>query len=261
VSDGVSSPRDPQAIGGVGAAGPTRKLSGVWPAILLAGLIALGALWTASASAQNVTGAAGPQATPPTLDKQLANGENVYRLVCSACHAYNGEGLTAAWLRTWAPPDQNCWQSKCHAANHPPDGFVLPHYVPAIAGPGTLKAMRTAQDLFAFVHASMPFQDPGYLSQQDYWDITAHILVLNGVRVGPDPVGQANAASIALHPSSEAAGPLAPAGPGQATTSPLVPASGRISWLFGGATFGLIVAALVVGLLTRTRPAEGRDRQ
>jgi mono/diheme cytochrome c family protein len=257
----VSSPRDPQGIERVGAAGPARKLRGVWLAILLAGLIALGGLWTASASAQNVTGAAGPQATPPTLDTQLANGENVYRLVCSACHAYNGEGLTAAWLRTWAPPDQNCWQSKCHAANHPPDGFVLPHYVPAIAGRGTLEAMRTAQDLFAFIHTAMPFQDPGYLSQQDYWDITAHILVLNHVPVGPDPVGQANAASIALHPSSLAAGPPAPAGSGQATSLHRVPASRRISWPFGSATLGLIVAALVIGLITRTRPSEGRDRQ
>ncbi len=214
-----------------------------------------------SASAQNAASADGPQATPPPLDAQLAHGENVYRLVCSACHGYNGEGLTAAWLRTWAPPDQNCWQSKCHADNHPSDGFVLPHFVPAIAGPRALERMRTAQDLFAFIHTAMPFQDPGYLSQQDYWDITAHILVLNQVPVGPDPVGPANAALVALHPSSAATRPLAPAGPGQVTPPHPVPAARRISWSFGGAAFGLIVLALVVGLLGRAMHPESRDRQ
>lgn len=260
VSNGLSAPREPQAIGRAGGPAPARKVERVWLACLVAGLIALGAFWTTSASAQTTSGAGSPQATPPPLDAQLAHGENIYRLVCSACHAYDGEGLTAAWLRTWAPPDQNCWQSKCHSLNHPSDGFLLPHFVPAIAGPRTQEGMRTAQDLYTFIHTAMPYQDPGYLSQQDYWDVTAHILVLNNVSVGPDPVGSANAALIALHPSSAPTGPLAPAGPGQATTTHRVPASRRISWSFGVATFVLIGLALIAGLLSGAMHPKARDR-
>lgn len=243
-----------------GGQGPPHRAERLWLACLAGGFLALGVLWTLSASAQSASAAGSPQATPPPRDAQLVHGDNVYRLVCSTCHAYDGEGLTAAWLRTWAPPDQNCWQSKCHAVNHPPDGFVLPHFVPAIAGPGTLEQMRTAQDLFTFIHAAMPYQDPGYLTEQDYWDITAHILVLNHVPLGPEPVGPMNAALIELHPSSAPVGPLTPAGPGQAT--PFHPASAgpRISWSFSRATFVLIALALLVGLVGRATLRERRDR-
>lgn len=255
----ISLPRPQADRTGVGP-GRSHRGERLWLACLLGGVIALGALWTLSASAQSTSAAGSPQATPPPFDAQLAHGENVYRLVCSACHAYNGEGLTAAWLRTWAPPDQNCWKSKCHAANHPPDGFVLPHYVPAIAGRGTLEQMRTAQDLFTFIHTAMPYQDPGYLSVQDYWDITAHILVLNNVPLGPEPVGPTNAALIALHPSSVPAAPLTPPGPGQATPFHPVSAGPRISWSLGGATLVLIGLALIVGLLGWATLRERRDR-
>src|SRR5574341_723475 len=44
---------------------------------------------------------------------QLQYGAEIWRLVCSACHAYDGQGLTDAWRATWGPQDRNCWQSKC----------------------------------------------------------------------------------------------------------------------------------------------------
>lgn len=260
VADGLSSSGAPEPVGRAGGWGPTRKGARAWLVCLIGGFIALGALWTMSASAQSMVGGGSPQATPPPLDAQLAHGENVYRLVCSACHAYDGEGLTAAWLRTWAPPDQNCWQSKCHALNHPPDGFVLPHFVPAIAGPGTLEQMRTAQDLFNFIHAAMPYQDPGYLSTQDYWDITAHLLVLNNLPVGPDPIGPTNAALIALHRSPEINAPVAPSGPAQARPTHPAVAGLSLSWAFGGATLGLIVLAIATGLISGAAPSESHDR-
>ncbi len=63
-----------------------------------------------------------PTAAPPTHEwvlvdlpasaTQLQYGAEVYRLVCSACHGDHGQGLTDAWRATWAPSDQNCWQSK-----------------------------------------------------------------------------------------------------------------------------------------------------
>src|SRR5512134_251602 len=62
---------------------------------------------------------------------QLDYGQEIYRLVCSACHGDVGQGLTPEWRSTWAPEDQNCWKSKCHGQNHPPDGFTFP-VAPAI---------------------------------------------------------------------------------------------------------------------------------
>ncbi len=215
-------------------------------ALLLGSLLSLAALVFKGASAQGASAAPAPQATPSPLSAQLDHGDLEYRLVCSACHAYSGEGLTQAWLSTWGPPDQNCWQSKCHAVNHPPDGFVLPHFVPAIAGPGTLVDMKTAEDLFRFIHADMPYQDPGYLTEQDYWDITAHILTLNAIPVGPDPVGPANAGAIVLHRASAAASPVAP---GAQQAGPIPPTHPRASPQIATGSLAAVAGGLIVLLL------------
>ncbi len=115
---------------------------------------------------------------------QLQYGAEVYRLVCSACHGDRGQGLTAAWRATWAPTDQNCWQSKCHGPNHPPDGFQLP-VAPAITGAGTLSAFATAQELHDFIQAEMPWQNPNSLTEKDSWSVTATLLKMNGIDPGP----------------------------------------------------------------------------
>jgi len=66
----------------------------------------------------------------PPGSPQIEYGREIYRLACSACHGYEGQGLTTEWRMTWAPADQNCWQSKCHGLNHPSDGFFLPYSPP-----------------------------------------------------------------------------------------------------------------------------------
>ncbi len=134
-----------------------------------------------------------PTATAPTKEwilvdlpadaTQLQYGAEVYRLVCSACHGDHGQGLTDAWRATWAPKDQNCWQSKCHGANHPPDGFELP-IAPAIAGAGTLTDFSDAQALHDFIQSEMPWQNPNSLTEKDSWSATAYVLKLNGIDPG-----------------------------------------------------------------------------
>jgi len=94
---------------------------------------------------------------PPTEDSwvivdlpedatQLEYGTEVYRLVCKACHGDKGQGLTGDWRAQWEPEDQNCWQSKCHALNHPPDGFYMPQ-VPAVVGQ-PIRDFGTALNLY-----------------------------------------------------------------------------------------------------------------
>jgi hypothetical protein len=133
---------------------------------------------------------------------QLQYGAEVWRLVCSACHAYDGQGLTEAWRSTWAPADQNCWQSKCHGPNHPPDGFLLP-IAPGVLWPGSAAPFASALELHDFIQRTMPWQDPGGLTDKESWSVTAYVVKLNRLNPGGE-LGAANAAEIRLRPAAAA---------------------------------------------------------
>jgi mono/diheme cytochrome c family protein len=132
----------------------------------------------------------GPDAT------QADYGAEVYRLVCKACHGDKGQGLTPDWIAQWAPEDQNCWQLKCHAANHPPEGFVLPHDIPPVVGESVTNRFVSAKQLHSYIVATMPWYAPGMLTDEEYWQATAYLLEQNGVNVGTTTVNDENAASL-----------------------------------------------------------------
>ena len=118
----------------------------------------------------------------PTDATQLEYGAEVYRLVCKACHGDKGQGLTDDWRAQWDPRDQNCWQSKCHARNHPPDGFYLP-MSPAVVGPPLLM-FDTALDLYNYINIYMPWHDRGSMTAKDNWSVAAYILKINNIDPG-----------------------------------------------------------------------------
>jgi cytochrome c5 len=143
---------------------------------------------------------------PPTEDSwiivdlpadatQLEYGTEVYRLVCKACHGDRGQGLTDDWRAQWAPKDQNCWQSKCHASNHPPDGFYMPQ-VPAVLGQ-PVRGFGTALNLYTYNHQFMPWHDRGSMTEKESWSVTAYILKINGIEP-PAELNAENAANIDL---------------------------------------------------------------
>jgi len=134
----------------------------------------------------------------PADATQLDHGSEIYRLVCSACHAHSGEGLTDAWRSTWAPRDQNCWQSKCHGGNHPPDGFELP-IAPAVVGRAAMAPFKTAADLHDYIQATMPWQEPNSLTEEEGWAVTAYVIKLNRMNPGPE-LNPENAAHFPLRP-------------------------------------------------------------
>ncbi len=134
----------------------------------------------------------------PITATQMDYGHEIYRLVCSACHGDIGQGLTPEWRSTWAPEDQDCWKSKCHAPNHPPDGFTLP-VAPAINNLTLTGTFPTALQLQAYIHAAMPWYNPGGLTDERAWQVTAYVLKLNGVNVGP-VLNAETAAAIRLAP-------------------------------------------------------------
>jgi len=114
------------------------------------------------------------------------------------CHGDRGQGLTEDYLNILNPEDRNCWQSKCHAANHPFEGFEIPKYAPAIIGPGELEPFRTALVLHDYLVARMPWQAPGSLSEDGYWQLTAYLLRANGYDPGQLPLNEERAAAISL---------------------------------------------------------------
>jgi mono/diheme cytochrome c family protein len=136
---------------------------------------------------------------------QIDYGHEIYRLVCSACHGDIGQGLTPEWRSTWAPEDQNCWQSKCHAPNHPPEGFVLP-IAPAINNLTKRSTFPTALQLQAYIHAAMPWYKPGGLTDERAWQVTAYVLKLNNIDAG-SALNAETAAKIHLAPDLVAAVP------------------------------------------------------
>jgi mono/diheme cytochrome c family protein len=144
---------------------------------------------------QQATPASTPVGMPPTEDSwiivdlpedatQLEYGAEVYRLVCKACHGDKGQGLTDDWRAQWAPADQNCWQSKCHARNHPPDGFYMPQ-VPKVLGQ-PIRGFGTALNLYTYTHNYMPWHDRGSMTEKESWSVTAYILSINGIDPGPE---------------------------------------------------------------------------
>ena len=179
--------------------------------------------------------------TLPISATQADVGANVYRLVCQACHGDQGQGLTDAWRATWAPSDQNCWQSKCHASNHPPEGFELPHWAPPIIGQGMLARFQTAEDLHAFLKERMPWHAPGSLPDENYWQLTAYLARANGLFDDKTVLAANNAANVRFWPEQ----PASPIEPSPSNT-PVFP------WQVWGVVL-LTGAAVSAGLLYSRR--------
>jgi cytochrome c len=150
------------------------------------------------------------QATPaPTLDRlaeptlpavpsQADLGAQAYWLNCSPCHGDKAQGLTDEFRQQYPEEDRNCWTSHCHGKVTYENGFTIPRVVPALVGPGTLAKFPTAQNLYGFIRAAMPFQKPNSLSDEDYYKITAFLLRQNGLIDRQTEVNEATAAQIVV---------------------------------------------------------------
>lgn len=118
---------------------------------------------------------------PPVNDppSQLDEGKLIYWSVCMACHGDTGQGLTDAWRDSFGE-DRDCWTSKCHASNHPPQGFEFPKLVPSLSGEGRLLRFVNASQLYKYNLAKMPWWDPGSLTREKALAVTAFLLEMNG---------------------------------------------------------------------------------
>jgi S-disulfanyl-L-cysteine oxidoreductase SoxD len=123
-----------------------------------AGLLAAG-LWGTVAE---------PAVRAQTPD-QVAAGAQVYSASCANCHGARGEGR--------GPDD--------------PDA-------PLLVGPRGLTGFRHGLELFEFVRDSMPQDQPGSLTADQYWAVSAWLLSQNSIAGPSAPLGPDNAAGVSL---------------------------------------------------------------
>jgi hypothetical protein len=200
-------------------------------------------------------------ATAQAVEDQLVRGRVADRLNGISCHANRLQGLTDEWRAQWDPDHQDCWRSKCPSFNPPPDGFTLSRWAPPLRE-AMLRKYQTASDLFGCISVAMPYQEPGILDDEKYWDIEAYLLRVNGLRWGDQPLGPEDASALRMSDAAtvDADAVLArPAPEETATVAPAFPApvdesrgSGRLALLVAGAIGLLAIGAGFVRW--RTRP-------
>ena len=177
-------------------------------------------------------------APPPTKSppSQADLGGVMYTQVCMACHGDRGQGLTDEWRSIWSDSngdDSYCWASKCHGPSHPPHGFSFPYIVPAVFGPQALTRFDNALELFNYNSQKMPWWSPGYLKREEYWQITAYMMRVQGAMPDGVTLDEHNAAAFHLRPAN----PL----PGDARPQ---------IWLLSGV---LVIAAALITVQERLR--------
>jgi quinol-cytochrome oxidoreductase complex cytochrome b subunit len=148
----------------------------------------------------NANRLARPILSSPANPTQLDEGSLVYWKICLTCHGDRGQGLTDEWREVFGQ-DANCWTSKCHAPNHPPEGFFIPRdrLAPAIKGPGTLTSYKTGQDLYDYIVVAMPWWKPNSLTTEQAWQVSAYLLKMNGTLPDGLVLNATDASAVQVH--------------------------------------------------------------
>ncbi len=136
--------------------------------------------------------------TLPAVPSQADHGAQVYWLSCMPCHGDKGQGLTDEFRATYPPEEEYCWESGCHGANPYESGFTLPKKIPAVIGATTLAKFADAAQLNAYIRATMPFWNPGSLTEEESWRVTSFILRQNDLWNGSTELNASNAVDVKI---------------------------------------------------------------
>jgi mono/diheme cytochrome c family protein len=117
--------------------------------VLLLGFVALPVSAQGSSSGQAGQGSQAAAPPGPYSPAQAVQGKNIYANACSACHA---------------------------TAKHSGEAFALQWNG------------RTAYEFFELISGTMPENDPGSLTAEEYAAVVAYILRINGVPAGNSPL-------------------------------------------------------------------------
>ena len=136
--------------------------------------------------------------TLPAEPSQADHGAQDYWLYCPPCHGDRGQGLTDEFRETYPPDEVNCWQSGCHGKRPYEFGFTLPTQIPAVIEHDALAKFTDAAQLNAYIRATMPFWNPGSLTEEESWSVTAFILRENDLWDGATELNASNATNVKI---------------------------------------------------------------
>ncbi len=115
--------------------------------------------------------------------EQVQRGAESYDLVCSNCHGNTGLGIEEG-RKEFLPEHQKC--EKCHRPFNAAkliDVEISDKNAFNIGNPpalnGTIQKFGSAAGLYTYIKTTMPRYAPGNLTEQEYLDITAFLLVMN----------------------------------------------------------------------------------
>jgi mono/diheme cytochrome c family protein len=195
--------------------------------------------------------------TLPAQPLQADIGSRVYWLSCMPCHGDKGQGLTAEFRGLYPPDHQNCWSSGCHGEHPYNKGFTLPAAIPPLIGPGALAAFQSAADLQGYIASAMPFWDPGSLTEQQSWQVTAFLLRGNGIWGGMRNLDARTASTIQISPANDTSNGYPQSGIASPTASPIptTPSSAgpksEGTWPIVVVPLAVMALVLVIWLLNR----------
>lgn len=78
----------------------------------------------------------------------------------------------------------------------------MPVDAPPIIGESTLTDYPSARELYDFISVKMPFSEPGVLSSDDNWALTAFLVREHGILPDSIRLEAANASSVHMNQSS-----------------------------------------------------------
>ena len=136
--------------------------------------------------------------TLPPSPSQADYGAQVYWLSCLPCHGDRGQGLTDEFRQTYPPEEQYCWERGCHGANPYESGFIIPKFIPGVIGPDANNKFTDAAQLNSYIRTAMPFWDPGSLTEEQAWRVTAFLMRENGWWNGIGELNASNAGEVQI---------------------------------------------------------------
>lgn len=133
-------------------------------------------------------------ADEPEAETQAERGAAAYEFSCATCHGRTGQGFAEA---VSAFPEDHRYCIRCHGPLNPPQmnpsqiqlsqmAFSLGE-PPPLDDRERIARFGTALALYHYVRAAMPRWDPGRLSDDEYLDVTVHLVRMVGI-IGHDDV-------------------------------------------------------------------------
>ncbi len=129
----------------------------------------------------------------------------------------------------------------------------MPRSIPAIVGPKLVATFQNGASLFAYISSVMPYQEPGVLSDEEYYAVLAHLLRLNGIDYGSQALGPENIDGVVLQ-AAEGPAPVpvdaeaSPAPVMPPSDAPVEPAGAPNAGLLAGGILGSLALAAVAAM-------------